>query len=293
MESNESNKKQLKHPYDLSLKELFSDLPYNFVKLLTGLEPKSIVATEYQDFQLKPDFVVELVNGDILHVEFQRDNDPTMVYRMLSYYSLIKNRFKDKRIIQAVLYIGDKTMSMPNKLIEDGIHYEFTIVDTKNIPCETLVNSDNPADLILASICNIKDPKAYFQKVSDKLNTLSEKERIRYLKLLTNLLRGRKLLSKALEVENMRIWLTEEEILQDPFYKIGEEKGIEKGIEKGKLEGAKELLLLSINIRFGAVPEDILAKINSIDNLQYIEDITKAILQSNSLDEIKDIVFNY
>lgn len=281
MESN--NKKQLKHPYDLSLKELFSDLPYNFVRLLTGLEPKSIVATEYQDFQIKPDFVVELVNGDILHVEFQKDNDPSMVYRMLSYYSLIKNRFKDKKIIQAVLYIGDKTMSMPNRLIEDGIQYEFTIVDTKKIPCETLINSDNPADLILASICNIKDPKSYFQRVSDKLNTLSERERIRYLKLLTNLLRGRKLLSKALEVENMRIWLTEEEILQDPFYKIGE--------EKGKLEGAKELLLLSIKVRFGAVPEDVLAKINSIDNLQHIEDITKTILQSNSLDEIKDIVF--
>ncbi|MGC8942365.1 MAG: hypothetical protein ACP5KF_06880, partial [Sulfurihydrogenibium sp.] len=65
-----------KQSYDLSLKELFSQLPTNFVKIISGFEPKSIISTEYQDFQLKPDFVVELINGDILHIEFQRTNDP-------------------------------------------------------------------------------------------------------------------------------------------------------------------------------------------------------------------------
>ena len=279
-----------KQSYDLSLKELFSQLPTNFVKIISGFEPKSIISTEYQDFQLKPDFVVELINGDILHIEFQRTNDPMMVYRMLGYYYMLKTRFKDRKIIQVVLYIGDKPMSMANQLNEDGISYSFKIIDTRDIPCESLVNSDNISDLILASICDIKNPVSYFEKLYERLITLSERERIRYLKLLTNLLRGRKLLKQALEVEKMKILLTKEEILEDPLYKMGEEKGIQKGIQKA-IQIEIQAILDILSLKFSNEDlSDISVKLKKIENLETLDYLRNKAKTVSSLEEFRQLL---
>ncbi|MGC8869401.1 MAG: hypothetical protein ACP5P7_07070, partial [Sulfurihydrogenibium sp.] len=260
--------------------------PANFVKIISGFEPKSIISTEYQDFQLKPDFVVELINGDILHIEFQRTNDPMMVYRMLGYYYMLKTRFKDRKIIQVVLYIGDKPMSMANQLNEDGISYSFKIIDTRDIPCESLVNSDNISDLILASICDIKNPVSYFEKLYERLITLSERERIRYLKLLTNLLRGRKLLKQALEVEKMKILLTKEEILEDPLYKMGEEKGIQKAIQI-EIQAILDILSLKFSNEDLSDISEKLKKIENLETLDYLRNKAKTV---SSLEEFKQLL---
>ncbi len=81
------------------MKELMEELPKNFVKVLVNIEAKAIIHTEYQDFQLKPDFVLELINGSILHVEFQSTNYNMMPYRMIQYYSIIKSTFADRNTI--------------------------------------------------------------------------------------------------------------------------------------------------------------------------------------------------
>ncbi|MGC8944528.1 MAG: hypothetical protein ACP5J8_02610, partial [Minisyncoccia bacterium] len=136
---------------------------------------------------------------------------------------------------------------------------------------------------------------SYFEKLYERLITLSERERIRYLKLLTNLLRGRKLLKQALEVEKMKILLTKEEILEDPLYKMGEEKGIQKGIQegilKGILKGKVEAILDILNLRFPDIDlssiSEKLKDIQDLERLDYLKNKAKTV---SSLEEFKQLL---
>jgi predicted transposase YdaD len=117
---------------------------------------------------------------------------------------------------------------------------------------------------------------------------LSDRERIRYLKLLTNLLRGRKLLKQALEVEKMKILLTKEEILEDPLYKMGEEKGIQKGIQEGILRGIQEGIQRGILKGKMEAILDILSLRFSNEDLDYISEKLKDIQDLERLDYLKN-----
>ncbi|GAB6078962.1 hypothetical protein [Hydrogenobaculum acidophilum] len=91
--------------FDLSLKGLAKLGPKKLIQLITNHSVKSLLPTEYQKLELKLDYVVELDNGDILHVEFQSVNDPMMHFRMLEYLVALIKEFKGRNVIQVVLYL--------------------------------------------------------------------------------------------------------------------------------------------------------------------------------------------
>lgn len=62
----------------------------------------------------------------------------------------------------------------------------------------------------------------------------------------------------------------------------GEQRGIPKGIQ--------QILLKQMAARFGAVPEDIRQKIQTINNTENLEKIATMLLTIQSVDELKDLV---
>ena len=125
-------------------------------------------------------------------------------------------------------------------------------------------------DKILAVLCNVENPKDYFEELLTELLKLPEKERADYIrKLLTALQYRPKLkleLKQLLEERRMPLTITEEMIKQDPFF--------QEGLERGKLEAQKEAIL-NLYRELKLSPEQI-AKV-----LKVSEEFVKEVIQSN------------
>jgi len=102
---------------DITLRDIISNIPYKFVKILTGKKAVKILDNAFPSVkERKADLLLELEDGSIFHLELQTNNDSKMHFRMAEYYLLIKRRYKNKFILQMVLYVGDGKPNMPNKI---------------------------------------------------------------------------------------------------------------------------------------------------------------------------------
>ncbi|PMP60835.1 MAG: hypothetical protein C0198_05605 [Sulfurihydrogenibium sp.] len=273
---------------DLAIRDLFKEIPQGFLKALTNKQATKFITISLTDVDIRPDFVVELEDTNILHVEFQSFNDQSMPFRMLIYKALLKSKFKDKTISQVVLYIGEEKLRMANSIEDDGLKFWYKLVDVRDIPCQYLMESENLADKILACLCDVKDPRNYLIRIFTELLKLPDHDRKRYEKLLKSLLKKRKLLIqtfiKLQEESAMPISFTWEEIVSDPFFK--------KGLEEGKLEEAREALLEDIETKYDKIPEGIKDKVEKINDIQKLKELRKSVIKSNSLDEVIDLFKN-
>jgi hypothetical protein len=67
----------------------------------------------------------------------------------------------------------------------------------------------------------------------------------------------------------------------------GFEKGIEKGIEKGKLTIARETVRLLLEDRFGPLPESLVQRIDSINELPRLQAAFRQGLRLQKLDDLQ------
>ena len=102
--------------YDKTFKEILENIPTKFLKLFTGYEQGKFLDIELPLVSSrKADFLVELPNKEIFHLEVQVSNDPLMPLRMMEYCTSIIRKYK-RAPIQVVLYIGKEKLNMNNKL---------------------------------------------------------------------------------------------------------------------------------------------------------------------------------
>jgi len=220
---------------DISLREIISKLPHKFIEILTNKKGVKLLDTALPDVKDKrADLVVELEDNTIFHLEVQSENDKFMAWRMLEYYFLIKQKYKNYKIYQMVLFVGDKKLNIQNKIKEDKISFEYDLKDIRDINCVDLLNSKDLEDKILAVLCKIESEDKYINSIIDEILKLDEKERKDYIKKLFSLSRYRaninKKLIKSIKERVMPITI---DLQNDPYYKEGIQAGIQKGIQKG------------------------------------------------------------
>ena len=222
---------------DVLLRDILQRIPERFVYLLTGKRGIKILDNSFPTIkERKADFVAELEDGSIFHLELQTYPDKNMPLRMLEYRILLMQKYPGKEIYQMVLYVGEGTPKMGSSINQQDLFYRYELKDIKELSCEELMNSSKLEDKILAVLCNVKNPERYFEQLIQELLSLPEKERTDYIrKLLTAVYYRPKLkvvLKRILEDRKMPLTITEEMIKQDPFY--------QEGLERGKLEAKKE-----------------------------------------------------
>ena len=185
--------------YDKTLREIFNNIPITLIKLLTGKNISKLLNPSFPSIkEREADFLVELEDGEIFHLEIQSINDKNMPRRML-FYALLIEEVYNKFPIQAVLYVGDKNISISNKLKRKNLYFEYKVYDIKEIDCKVLIESDNIEDNILAILCNMKNSEFFLEKIMLKLLKLPEKQRADYLRKLIILARLRPKLYNKLE----------------------------------------------------------------------------------------------
>ena len=231
---------------DISLRDIISSMPSKFIQILTNKKGKELLDSNLPEVKDKrADLIVLLEDDSIFHLELQSYNDNNIAFRMLEYYLLIKQKYKNDKIIQICLYVGDKPMNMNNKIDLNNLKYSFTLKDIKELDCNELLDSNIIEDKILSVLCNIKDEDRFLNSIIQELLKLPENKRKDYIKKLLSFSRYRpkindKLTSK-LEEEVMPLTI---ELENDPYYK--------QGVMQSKIEDAIVMIK-----KFNISPEDV------------------------------------
>jgi len=66
----------------------------------------------------------------------------------------------------------------------------------------------------------------------------------------------------------------------------GSNKESNKGIERGSLQSSRELLLQTIQVRFGQIPEELRVSINACTSTENLSNFHRQALLAKSIDEL-------
>ncbi|MCX7761006.1 MAG: hypothetical protein N2Z81_07425 [Hydrogenothermaceae bacterium] len=304
---------------DLLLKDIIKNPPRKFVFMLSGKYPSKLLDTELPYISNKrADFVIELEDKSILHLEFQSFNDPAMAERMFDYNFLIYKKTGNPRIKQYCIYVGNEKLKMKNSISFEDFEYRYNLLDIRELNCMDLVLSDNLEDKLLAALCNIKDPKFYINHMKEVLEQLPRKEREDKVYLLIEIMKLRDILKEGIkkysEERNMpiRVVIDLDEVVNDPWLgeiakmaiqkgeQLGMERGMQKGMEQGLQQGlqqglikdAQDMVLTAIETKLGYIPDYVSEKIKQIENHPYLKDLLKKIILSSDLEKFLKEEFN-
>ena len=181
-------------------------------------------------------YEVETTDGNsfLLHLEFQTENEPEMVYRKGEYHGIALN-LKKMEIKHFVIYLGTQKPTMRTKLHEKEVYQGFDLIDIHSIDHKLMLQSQVPDFIILGVLADYPPEKAesILRLIVRQLKTacINNSELSKYIKQLI-------ILSRLRKIEDLTIKITQEmpivyDIETDYLYKQGMEKGMEKGIEKG------------------------------------------------------------
>ncbi len=295
---------------DITLKDIFEEVPHRLSKILSPAPIKELLPTALPSTELRVDFLARLEDESILHMEFQSFNDTNMPWRMLRYYTAIAEKYKTHNIKQLVVYVGNEKLRMKSFLKIKNLVFKYEILDIRQIDCKLLLESPDPMDRLLACLCKVEDEVYLIEKLIKTMEGMNEEERKDYLlKVLTlTELRPNLRIKLTEEVKPMPIVVRPEDIRlpkkklrKDILYRLGLEEGkkegeiigIEKGkqigleegkqigIEEGLLKSAQEMVIAIIEVKLGYVPEEIANRIREIKDVEFLKSLAKKLVSTS------------
>jgi len=222
---------------DTILKEISKETIKIVLEILFNekLENIEFLDIEFQKIESKRSDILIKSNDTLYHIEFQSTNQKNFEFRMLRYYTEIKQKYK-LPLKQFVIYHSSKKCNIKNYIKDFCIDYSFYLIDTNKIDCEKFLNEDNPKAVIMAILCKIKD-KSQIEKIIQKIEKLSKSfEEFSTYMLMLEELADKKYKNIIKEIEMNIVNPKWEDF---PSYWVGMEKGMEKGIEEGIKKGEK------------------------------------------------------
>jgi hypothetical protein len=157
--------KQEGNQYDKIVKEnIDSIIPALMDSVLGFKVAESVVIREkLQQTKEKEADALRLItdpNGKefILHLEFQVDDYPKMIYRMADYWILLKSKY-NVPVYQYVIFIGEGESKMIDVVEENGNRFHFVKINITQYDYRKFLYSDNPEEIILAVLSNFGEEK--------------------------------------------------------------------------------------------------------------------------------------
>jgi len=215
----------------------------NIEKIFQPILNKLLDLSIAQSFEIKdkiqrtlerePDFLKRVIDTEgnefILHLEFQTNDNPEMVYRMAEYKAILQRKYR-LPVSQFVIYLGDSKPNMQTQLAKPERITGFKLKDIHQLSTQSILESDIPEEIILAVLTDYPKTNAIkvIGSIIEKLQQCvgSEDELFRFIQQLLVLARLRKLhLETKQIIEAMPITY---DITKDELYLEGLEKGIEK-----------------------------------------------------------------
>ena len=196
----------------------------------------------------KPDALKKVVDADgntyILHVEFQVEDEPEMVFRMAEYSIMLMRKYK-LEIKQFVIYLREKYPIMPVRIETKRFHYRYDLVCLSEINYLLFLKSDIPEIQMLAILADLGDENKYvaIRKIVESVqaNTKGDFSTSINFKQLRIFVQLRDSLTPQFEqvMQTVSKFFKEE---RDYLYRRGEAKGEAKGEVKGEIKGKREVI---------------------------------------------------
>jgi predicted transposase/invertase (TIGR01784 family) len=234
--------------YDKIFKENIEAIILPLAEKLLAIYPERLeeIPDDLQTtIERRPDFLKKVAHAKseldyILHIEFQTEDEPEMVYRMHEYCAILLRKYK-LPLKQFVFFVNQRKAKMKTSLHLDNLSFDFTLTSLQDIDYHVFVNSDKPEEVILAILANFgaDQPETVVKTVLEKIKaipteTLRREKCVKQLEILSNLRNLQALIIKQLEIMALTY-----DIEKDIRFQQGISKGLQQGISKGISKGAE------------------------------------------------------
>ena len=281
------------HRYDVSLKALFLREGDGIIRqrLFGGRVTEHLATEQPQVLNNRADMVVRTEDGRLHQVEFQVNNEPGFGLRMFEYYAYLVCSYK-QHVVQTVLYLGREPLRLESGYSSPSMDFQFEIIDLREFDAETLLASDDWADIALALLAE-GDREKVLEVAVSRLREMGREERAwasGTLLLLSGILKIEEMVGERMKEAGM-INVMENKVLAPLMleqYALGEAKGRsegkQEGVHEGRQEGQRGLLLDQLTEKFGPLPEWAVTRLQSasVDELHVW---AKRVLRSGSLED--------
>lgn len=275
--------------YDIYLKDIIRKVPAVFMREVLGIDAAEDSQPLSLDIKIpvyrKPDLVFPVKNI-LVHVELQTHNDQDMHLRMLEYFVLLRKytRGNYSDILQFVVYIGEDSLNMKNKVEGRNINYCFSILDMKALSCDRLLQEPSDEAFLLATLCNI-DARKFIEHLAERFKHKNIEDFVEFEQKLLTLLSLRQKLYENIkrlspEVKQMPIPIRETMI-----FKEGKEEGIKEAVKVLQVA-----TLEVIRTRFGNTPVSIKEKIKSVQDIKQLRKLLKYTLKAKDMQQIEKFI---
>jgi len=258
--------------YDRIIKENIEAILLALGKKLLGFElrnPRPIAEKLQTTIEREPDFLkrVTLEDGEeiILHLEFRRNSEPDMVYRMAEYRAIIQRKYRVP-VRQYVIYLGADKPNMKTELAENEQIRGFELKNIHELPLNHVLESDVPEEIVLAILTDYpaSDAEKVISLILQKLKKVAVDEAAlkKALQQLLTLSRIRKLeVQTKNQIKTMPITY---DITTDGLYLEGREKGREEEKHKFIIRLLKETSMTEQQIaKLADAPLEVVRRIKS------------------------------
>jgi len=248
---------------DTILRSLTASGAPALIELIAGSQVVRQLPTEFAEAaNRRVDGLLELADGRLLHLEWQSGPDPTMPWRMLWYWLLIKQRHPGLGLAQVVIQLGPGA-PMADRLTEDGLTFRYRVLTAESLDPAGLLASPSLDDALLSLVFGPREPPANLRPriraILQRLGRLDERARRDALTKLLGLagLRG----ATGVVLEEIKIMPVQIDIDADPYLKAL----VSQGHLEGRIEGLATTLIKQTERRFGRLPEELTARIRAAD----------------------------
>ncbi len=279
----EDQKEKNRSQYDTTLKDLFEKPPQRLLQILIGREAVEPLSVEFASTQKRlPDLVFLMKDDSIFHLELQGRYE-VMEWRMLMYYSVIRQRYPNRVLIQKVLYIGLKEWQSGSAIEEPNLSFHYEVIDIRSIDCRELLESPSLEENILAILCRIDNQKEVIQEILYRITELPVKARadaLTKLFILSRLRRLETIVKTEAEEMSLTFNLMENDVFRPIIMKAQRDSE-----QIGRHDGEAKMLTRLLQRRFGTVPDWASEKIAEAD-LSSLEEWSLRIFDAQSLNEV-------
>ncbi|MBF0437328.1 MAG: DUF4351 domain-containing protein [Magnetococcales bacterium] len=285
--------------YDTTLKDLFEKPPQRLLQMLIGREAVQLLPVEFASTQKRiPDLVFLLEDDSIFHLELQSSSEG-MDWRMLMYYSLIRQRYPSRVLVQRVLYVGLEKWNPTSAIEEPSLSFRYEVIDIRSIDCRQLMDSPSLEENILAILCRIDNQREVIQEILYRISDLPIKARadaLTKLVILAKLRRLEMVVKTEAETMSLTFNLMENDVFRPMILKElreaervgelrGEQRGELRGEQRGEQRGEAKILTRQLQRRFGIVPDWASEKITKAEPSS-LEEWSLRIFEAQSLDDV-------
>jgi len=168
------------HDYDKIIKENIHLFSLGLVKTLLKLnieEVQPLTLELQKTIERRPDFLAKVsIDGmtDILHIEFQTEDDPNMFVRMHMYKGLIWSKFGIQyKVHQYVFYIGN---AHPTRMKRTPPNHSrtFAVYSLKTYPYALFLEAETPEAVVMGILTNFgkEENESVIEKILQRILVL-------------------------------------------------------------------------------------------------------------------------